>query len=264
MFFRVLRVWINFAVLPCFASCLFRVLWNLRRWHALTSLSNGPWPIFNVLRSSTKIFQVLSDVNRFDTVIVMSTSGLLISNLPDRSGIKGNRKFRRRPKSCDEVLTQLNGENMYIPPSALPETSSTAPNEYRCLCAPTTHAGSFRCRLHRANFQKKQPVYTEPRLPPSLQTLPTLKLLSGDKHGRPDSSAPISLKAADRKLSRFSKMAIRSQMDCDSIPTEEVMKGPAMDDIWGMYLAWITCDKMSVVSAMFYIQIWLTFRVVGL
>lgn len=204
----------------------------------MTSLCNCPWPIINVLRSYTTIFQVLPHISRFDTVIVMSISGLFISNLPDRSAIKGHRTFRRRPKSCDEVLTQLNGENMYIPPSALPETSSTAPNEYRCLCAPTTHAGSFRCRLHRANF-KKQPVSTEPRLPPSLQTLPlssprsivTLKLLSGDKHGRPDSSTPISLKAADRKLSRFSKTAICSQMDCDFIPTEEVMKGTAMDDI---------------------------------
>jgi len=144
----------------------------------------------------------------------MSPSGPLISSLPDRSAIKDNRPFRKRPKSCDEVLTQLNSENMYIPPSDLPKTTSTAPREYRCLCAPTTHAGSFRCRLHRDSFQK-QSASNEPRLPPSLQIL------------LPSSARRIvTLKAADSKLSRLSKMATCSQMDCKPFPTEETVNGP--------------------------------------
>jgi len=169
----------------------------------------------------------------------MSYSALLVSNLPDRSAIKNNKSFRKRPKSCDEVLTQLNSENLYIPPSALPKTSTTSePSEYRCLCAPTTHAGSFRCRLHRANFQN-QSAPTEPRLPPSMQTRPLhstrsivpFKLLVGSKHGNREPPVLISFKAADSKLSRLSKMATCSQMDCDTSPTDEVMSNPAMDDI---------------------------------
>jgi len=169
----------------------------------------------------------------------MSCSGFLISNSPDRSAIKNTKSFRKRPKSCDEVLTQLNSKNLYIPPPALPKTSSSVPSEYRCLCAPTTHAGSFRCRLHRANFQN-QSASTEPRLPPSMQTRPLhstrsivpFKLLVGSKHGkRADSPVLISFKAADSKLSRLSKMATCSQMDCDTSPTEEAMNSPAMDNI---------------------------------
>jgi hypothetical protein len=184
------------------------------------------------------LFLLTLGIDRFDTVTDMSSSGLLISNLRDRSTIKDNKQFRKRPKSCDEVLMQLNTENIYIPPSALPETSTTSSSEYRCLCAPTTHAGSFRCRLHRASFQK-QSASTEPRLPPSMQTLPLpspknivpLKRIVGSKHGRRDASALISFKAADSKLSRLSKMATCSQMDCDTSPTEGVMNGPTMDNI---------------------------------
>lgn len=160
----------------------------------------------------------------------MPYSALLISNLPDRPAIK-NKSFRKRPKSCDEVLTQLNSENLYIPPSALPKASATSePTEYRCLCAPTTHAGSFRCRLHRANFQN-QSASTEPRLPPSTRSIVPFKLLVGSKHGNREPPVLISFRAADSKLSRLSKMATCSQMDCDTSPTEEVMSNPAMDDI---------------------------------
>uniref|UniRef100_A0ACD5YNH2 Uncharacterized protein n=1 Tax=Avena sativa TaxID=4498 RepID=A0ACD5YNH2_AVESA len=33
-------------------------------------------------------------------------------------------------------------------PSACPDKAAVKPARY-CLCAPTTHPGSFRCRLHR-------------------------------------------------------------------------------------------------------------------
>ncbi|KAG6470114.1 hypothetical protein ZIOFF_071168 [Zingiber officinale] len=39
----------------------------------------------------------------------------------------------------------------------LSTNSSSACGAVKCVCAPTTHAGSFKCRLHRANFHGHAP-----------------------------------------------------------------------------------------------------------
>ncbi|XLR59173.1 hypothetical protein S83_009845 [Arachis hypogaea] len=31
-------------------------------------------------------------------------------------------------------------------------------NNNNCLCSPTTHAGSFRCRLHRSTLQRTKSI----------------------------------------------------------------------------------------------------------
>ncbi|OIT00037.1 hypothetical protein A4A49_02632 [Nicotiana attenuata] len=38
-------------------------------------------------------------------------------------------------------------------PSSVPSSPSGQPKsaKYNCLCSPTTHAGSFRCRYHRTS-----------------------------------------------------------------------------------------------------------------
>lgn len=46
--------------------------------------------------------------------------------------------------------------------SSSPSLAST-PNAKNCLCSPTTHAGSFRCRLHRS-LQKQWSIGSN-RLP---------------------------------------------------------------------------------------------------
>jgi hypothetical protein len=43
-------------------------------------------------------------------------------------------------------------------PSSCPKTA-VKPARY-CLCAPTTHPGSFRCRLHRPRAAAKEPTST--------------------------------------------------------------------------------------------------------
>ncbi|CAN4123325.1 unnamed protein product [Withania somnifera] len=44
-----------------------------------------------------------------------------------------------------------------------------------CLCSPTTHAGSFRCRLHRApatnqNLQRTKSIESNPKVNPNVYT----------------------------------------------------------------------------------------------
>ncbi|XP_012570578.1 uncharacterized protein [Cicer arietinum] len=36
------------------------------------------------------------------------------------------------------------------PTSQAPAASKSSNGRWNCLCSPTTHAGSFRCRLHRS------------------------------------------------------------------------------------------------------------------
>lgn len=47
--------------------------------------------------------------------------------------------------------------------SSSPSPLASTPNAKNCLCSPTTHAGSFRCRLHRS-LQKQWSIGSN-RLP---------------------------------------------------------------------------------------------------
>ncbi|XLR16565.1 hypothetical protein HN51_037540 [Arachis hypogaea] len=38
------------------------------------------------------------------------------------------------------------------------QTSMNNNNNNNCLCSPTTHAGSFRCRLHRSTLQRTKSI----------------------------------------------------------------------------------------------------------
>ncbi|KAK3416732.1 hypothetical protein EUGRSUZ_H02494 [Eucalyptus grandis] len=47
-----------------------------------------------------------------------------------------------------DLKVEVSCENENPAPSGLTRQPSSTKNT--CLCSPTTHAGSFRCRLHRA------------------------------------------------------------------------------------------------------------------
>ncbi|KAF8390501.1 hypothetical protein HHK36_025028 [Tetracentron sinense] len=52
---------------------------------------------------------------------------------------------------------------------AAPLTRQSSAAKTHCLCSPTTHAGSFRCRLHRSptlHRSKSMDSATAPVLPP--------------------------------------------------------------------------------------------------
>ncbi|KAK4369276.1 hypothetical protein RND71_013068 [Anisodus tanguticus] len=55
-----------------------------------------------------------------------------------------------RPKKLIVPSCILEGMKNHLP-SSVPSSPSGQPKsaKYNCLCSPTTHAGSFRCRYHR-------------------------------------------------------------------------------------------------------------------
>lgn len=58
--------------------------------------------------------------------------------------------------------------------SSSPSPLASTPNAKNCLCSPTTHAGSFRCRLHRS-LQKQWSIgsYRLPSPPPEEVQVPS-------------------------------------------------------------------------------------------
>ncbi|GLJ26873.1 hypothetical protein SUGI_0525210 [Cryptomeria japonica] len=65
------------------------------------------------------------------------------------SPVKGKQTLKRHT-SYEDVLKEFNYEKLCTP--SPPSSSKVPPKNSAkiCLCAPTKHAGSFRCRLHRA------------------------------------------------------------------------------------------------------------------
>eukprot|EP01018_Ginkgo_biloba_P006339 Gb_17168 [translate_table: standard] len=170
----------------------------------------------------------------------MSSSGLVLSNSPDQAVMKGSTSLRKRPTSYDDVLKQISNENICI---QSPATSGNASNEKRCLCAPTTHVGSFRCRLHRSSQKQwssisanngTRAVLSLQTSAPSVRSVP-FKLLVGDKNGRRSltSTAKNALRSVQaNKPSRLSKMASVLQSDSNPALTTTTEEGNSakMDD----------------------------------
>ncbi|KAM3221638.1 hypothetical protein P3L10_020908 [Capsicum annuum] len=59
----------------------------------------------------------------------------------------------RRPKKKLIVPSSVLESMKQQLPSSMPSSPSGQPKsaKYNCLCSPTTHAGSFRCRYHRSS-----------------------------------------------------------------------------------------------------------------
>ncbi|KAI3465557.1 hypothetical protein Pfo_022220 [Paulownia fortunei] len=53
------------------------------------------------------------------------------------------------PNLCMDTLKTPSCSSSSIPTSPVALRKSASIRRYNCLCSPTTHAGSFRCRYHR-------------------------------------------------------------------------------------------------------------------
>ncbi|CAN6447243.1 unnamed protein product [Victoria cruziana] len=88
---------------------------------------------------------------------------------------------------------------------SLPRSSSSSrcgSANQACICAPTSHPGSFRCRLHRVRPSQKSSVPSA--VAQAVRVVP-LRLLKRDKVGR-RCAPPASAKGVPRWSSRPSKV----------------------------------------------------------
>ncbi|EOY11944.1 hypothetical protein QUC31_001570 [Theobroma cacao] len=70
---------------------------------------------------------------------------------PPKIDLKGkNSKFSVPEINMDEIKRD---SSMHVSPQG--EGTKPAGGRWNCLCSPTTHAGSFRCRHHRASGMRR-------------------------------------------------------------------------------------------------------------
>ncbi|KAI4388573.1 hypothetical protein MLD38_000889 [Melastoma candidum] len=65
---------------------------------------------------------------------------------------KNSEKYRTRKIDLPPVsITEIQDRShlMLSPRGTDGDSSKASPHKMSCLCSPTTHAGSFRCRFHR-------------------------------------------------------------------------------------------------------------------
>lgn len=73
---------------------------------------------------------------------------------PPKIKLKGKNKLSVTEINLEEIKKH---PTVHVSPRGPPENLSTKPSgggsggggRWNCLCSPTTHAGSFRCRYHR-------------------------------------------------------------------------------------------------------------------
>ncbi|KAI3435172.1 uncharacterized protein J3R85_006405 [Psidium guajava] len=75
----------------------------------------------------------------------------------------------QEPAKSKDLKVEVSCESVIAAPSSLTRQPSATKNA--CLCSPTTHPGSFRCRLHRTpSLQRTRSMDTSST---SIQDSPT-------------------------------------------------------------------------------------------
>jgi len=85
---------------------------------------------------------------------------MLIGKVCDRRNMEPKAEYQKPPKTMlkklSDKLPELDVEilkknsHMLVSPTSQTLNMKKSPGRVNCLCSPTTHAGSFRCRHHRS------------------------------------------------------------------------------------------------------------------
>lgn len=186
----------------------------------------------------------------------MNASNLLQSALRPRNFSSSPRRPVNSPKRNRKVSSKLCTASENVVPAGGSIHQNALPATQRCLCSPTTHPGSFRCRLHRASkahpstcstatpATKVQPKQTlsgkEPVIPSSMKVPPVDKVVRravASPLGSTNCQTPRKFEA---KPSRLSKVVMAADPEKGIFSsTEKVTKcrkplaifGSANDDL---------------------------------
>ncbi|CDP03958.1 unnamed protein product [Coffea canephora] len=112
---------------------------------------------------------------------------------------------RRRSASCKGITLSNHCDKKSDKKASDHGNASNKQKKQLCLCAPTTHAGSFRCRLHRAADTANAATAHKPLVSSSIKC--SGKKSFGSRNMAQSRIGTLDLQATLPRLSRFGRAA---------------------------------------------------------